>query len=754
MERKQGEMIPRRVRQKAFLFLVLTLGIALLVSCGSGEEQSDEVSSETLPRTPIASSNETLAPSLPWLPCHTHISVERETANPTVPTPEVINIQMLERPYRIEPNDIVLEQNRPYQFIVQAGTEWHTLRIFDYFDVDINLVIPPGGQAQVLARPKRPGIVVINDPRYIVESHFNSTITIVPEGMTAASWLPSCAKIVVQSPPPGADLSTPLLVHGSIEKYNDVKLRIARVEAWSDGIRVGSTSQMIPTHRELRSEFNISIEDLPAGDHTLLLMGYYQNNALAATATMPLTVLHDTPHRSLLSGYVGNIDLPAEEATISLPVTIQGWVVIPGSKEGTGVGSVEIWSGTRETGAFLATATYGTYRPDVAQALDHPPFTNSGFLAHIPDLPVGQVDLHVYVRDSQSGDYVSLRFGQPTLTRRISLAEGKVADAAWPVALAAAPDGRIFFAELFTGKIRILENGQLLPEPFATLEDVSNYWESGLTGLALHPDFAQQPYVFALYVVDNPDTGLPLMQRVVRYRSENNIGQDYSVVIDNLPATTTNRHNGGRIKFGPDGKLYISIGDIDVPDLAQDPAHYAGSILRFNPDGSIPADNPIPGSAVHAIGFRNVFGIAFQPETGSLYVSDNGPGGFDEINKVDAGKNYGWPDYMGVTNDEGIIDPIAVYGKWPQPSYAPTGVGFDPSHKDLLLFCAFANAGLHAIRLGGPEYTLVEDNFTLSKHCMLDVTYSSDGWLYYSTISAIYRARLDDLLRLQEQDSQ
>ncbi len=322
------------------------------------------------------------------------------------------------------------------------------------------------------------------------------------------------------------------------------------------------------------------------------------------------------------------------------------------------------------------------------------------------------------------------------------------------MALAAAPDGRIFFAELLTGNIRILENGLPLPNPFATLEDVSNYWESGLTGLALHPDFAQQPYVFAMYVVDNPDTGLPLMQRVVRFRDENNIGQDYSVVIDNLPATTTNRHNGGRIEFGPDGKLYISIGDIDVPDLAQDPTHYAGSILRFNPDGSIPADNPIPGSAVYAMGFRNVFGVAFQPETGSLYASENGPGGFDEINKIDAGKNYGWPDYMGVTRDEGIVDPIAVFGTWPQPAYAPTGVGFAPARKDLLLLCAYREVGLHALQLGGPAFATVESEMVLSKNCMLDVTYSSDGWLYYSTISAIYRARLDDLLRLQGKDTQ
>ena len=111
--------------------------------------------------------------------------------------------------------------------------------------------------------------------------------------------------------------------------------------------------------------------------------------------------------------------------------------------------------------------------------------------------------------------------------RSVSLAEGKVADAAWPVALAAAPDGRLFYAELLTGNIRIMKDGQVLPKPFATLENVSNFRESGFMGLALHPDFATTPYVYAMYVVDNPSTGIPSGQRVVRFRDVDDIGQDH-----------------------------------------------------------------------------------------------------------------------------------------------------------------------------------------------------------------------------------
>ena len=165
---------------------------------------------------------------------------------------------------------------------------------------------------------------------------------------------------------------------------------------------------------------------------------------------------------------------------------------------------------------------------------------------------------------------------QSPLSRRIYLAEGKVVDAAWPVALAPAPDGRLFFAELHTGNIRIVQEGKLQSEPFATIENVSTSGESGFLGLALHQNFPREPYVYAMYVVDNPETGFPLMQRVVRYRDDEGIGRDPTVILDNLPAATVYFHNGGRIAFGPDGKLYLSIGDTDVPEFAQDPKKLEG----------------------------------------------------------------------------------------------------------------------------------------------------------------------------------
>ena len=147
----------------------------------------------------------------------------------------------------------------------------------------------------------------------------------------------------------------------------------------------------------------------------MLLKSFLQNGVLVATATMPITILPDPPPSSTAQGYRGVIDLPTENDLLGLPVTIQGWAIIHDSK-GTGVGSVEIWNGPREDGQFLTEAIYGIHRPDVAQALGDQRFASSGFLAQLSDLPAGPVDLHVYVRDRQSGDYVSPRFRQSAIS--------------------------------------------------------------------------------------------------------------------------------------------------------------------------------------------------------------------------------------------------------------------------------------------------------------------------------------------------
>ncbi len=734
--------------------ILLLIATILLTSCGNGEDDAETPTPLRPSPLPSQTPEVTLAPTppaQPLLPCFTDIAAAHAAAPVASPTPEVIRVQLLDRPYRMVPSDIVLRQNRWYRFIVSAEEEWQTFRVND-LGASIVHEIPPGGEVEFVFQATRAGVFIVENWRRIQESRFLNSITVVPEGSSALTWHPaSCGTLMVRAPTPGAQLSPPFVLQGTFAEPYGSSLHIGRLEAWSNGELVGvaGREQFIP--RGPQTDFLLAIPSLLPGNHRVRVQVLLQNGTIVATTIFPVHIPRDPVPDSSPAGYRGSFDRPAVDELLRLPVKVEGWVIIPGSKQGAGVGTVEVWHGPRGNGQFLTEATYGTYRPDVAQVLGDPRSATSGFIAYIADLPVGPVDLHIYVRDRESQDYVAPQsFGTP-LSRRIVLAEGKVTDAAWPAALAAAPDGRLFYAELFTGNIRIWRDGQLLTRPFATLENVSNHRESGFLGLALHPDFPQTPYVYAMYVVDDPETGLPSGQRVVRFRDVNNVGQDYTVILDNLPATTVIFHNGGRIAFGPDGKLYVSIGDTDVPELAQDPTRLEGSILRYNPDGSIPDDNPIPGSPVFATGLRNVFGLAFHPATGVLYATDNGPGGFDEVNKIEAGHNYGWPTHMGVAKAEGYADPIAVFGVWPYPPIGPTGVAFSPDRPDLLLFCAYHGFSLRALPLSGQDANSAESTPIVSNNCALDITYSSDGWLYYSSVSAIYRARLDDLLRLHEQ---
>ena len=669
---------PQSLWRVSHLFFIFLAGVMLLASCGNGDEEEESTTQEIPAPTTIATSPApTQDPSVSTtelLPCHTDLEVLHKIVPVADPTPEVIRIQLLERPWRMIPSDIVLRQNRWYEFVITAGEEWHSFVVLG-MGTRVVYEIPPGGEIAPWVHTTNAGVFEVENRRRIQESDLRFTITVVPEAMTASIWQPSCASLSVHAPSAGSHLSTPLVIQGSAKQPIGSWLGVTRIEAWSNGERVGLTTREHFVSRGTHSDYYLTIPQLPPGSHSLLLKSFLQNGVLVATATLPITILPDPQTSASTQGYRGVIDLPTENDLLGLPVTIQGWAIIQHSK-GTGVSAVEIWNGPREDGQFLTEAIYGIHRPDVAQALGDQRFASSGFLAQLSDLPAGPVDLHVYVRDRQSGEIASPRFRQSPLVRNIILAEGKVTDAAWPVALAAAPDGRLFYAELLTGNIRILQGGKVLPKPFATIEDVSNFRESGFLGLALHPDFATTPYVYAMYVVDNPSTGIPSGQRVVRFRDVDDIGQDYTVIVDNLPAVTITFHNGGRIAFGPDGMLYVSIGDTGEKELAQDPKRLEGSILRYNPDGSIPRDNPIPGSPVYAIGLRNVFGFAFQPNTGFLYATDNGPGGFDEVNRVEAGHNYGWPLHIGATKSEGVSDPIAVFGTWPERPIGPTGVAF------------------------------------------------------------------------------
>ncbi len=236
-----------------------------------------------------------------------------------------------------------------------------------------------------------------------------------------------------------------------------------------------------------------------------------------------------------------------------------------------------------------------------------------------------------------------------------------------PWSLVFLPDGRALVSER-QGRIRLIRNGKLEKEPYAE-PGVFHYGEGGLMGLALHPQFPKEPYIYFMHTYKENER---VYNRIVRLRDLGNQGVIDRVIIDKIPGGKN--HNGGRIAFGPDGMLYIATGETFKAQLAQDFGSLAGKILRLTPEGEIPEDNPFSGSSVYSYGHRNPQGLAWHPTTQGLFISEHGPSGEflkfanDEVNVIRKGGNYGWPEVIGRAGKESYIDPLVVWKKTTPPS--------------------------------------------------------------------------------------
>jgi glucose/arabinose dehydrogenase len=207
---------------------------------------------------------------------------------------------------------------------------------------------------------------------------------------------------------------------------------------------------------------------------------------------------------------------------------------------------------------------------------------------------------------------------------------------AFPAAFTVAPDGnRILYGERFTGRIRRLNPATGTSTPFFTVPNLATAGEQGLLGLALHPNYPSDGRVWAFVTRNLSGTAT---NQLLRIRAD---GTGF-VVLRSLP--TDEYHNGGRIMFGPDAKLYVVVGDNLSPSSAQNLAVLAGKMLRLNADGTVPSENPRAGSPIISYGIRNSFGFTFDPNMGRLWETENGPACNDEINLIGrlALKNYGW----------------------------------------------------------------------------------------------------------------
>src|SRR5438067_12427624 len=232
-----------------------------------------------------------------------------------------------------------------------------------------------------------------------------------------------------------------------------------------------------------------------------------------------------------------------------------------------------------------------------------------------------------------------------------------------PTAMAFAPDGRLFVCQQ-GGQLRVIKNGVLLSTPFVSLT-VDSSGERGLLGIALDPNFTTNHYLYVYYTVATS----PIHNRVSRFTAAGDTAAPGSEIIilnlDNLSSATN--HNGGAIHFGPDGKLYIGVGENANGANAQSLSNLLGKMLRINADGTIPPDNPFYNSAtgnnraIWALGLRNPFTFAFQLGTTRMFINDVGESTYEEINDGIGGSNYGWPVTEGPTNNPSFRSPIYFY---------------------------------------------------------------------------------------------
>jgi len=235
-------------------------------------------------------------------------------------------------------------------------------------------------------------------------------------------------------------------------------------------------------------------------------------------------------------------------------------------------------------------------------------------------------------------------------------------------AIAPASDGRVFITDQ-TGKLLVWKNGVVLSQPALTLH-VTDYWERGLIGVTLAPDFPHTPHLFVLYVTDRPFvhhvlSRFTLTRDVVDPASEIVLfeGDDQAKLGGTMPAG----HQGGPLRFGPGGKLFVSLGEQTAGEPSQHLDTLQGKIIRLNSDGSIPGDNPFftkptgKYRAIYAFGIRNSFGMAVQPETGRMFFTDVGGSAFEEVNELVAGANYGWPRAEGFSANAAFKQPLHAY---------------------------------------------------------------------------------------------
>jgi glucose/arabinose dehydrogenase len=334
----------------------------------------------------------------------------------------------------------------------------------------------------------------------------------------------------------------------------------------------------------------------------------------------------------------------------------------------------------------------------------------------------------------------------PVASAQAAIGATPVLSTSWPAAFTFDPSQRIFYVDRFSGQIRIFDQTNHSDTLFFTLPDVATDGEQGLLGLALHPSYPTRPYVYAYYT--RTVKGLPENQ-IVRLTDAMGGGQNLKTLV-HIPAASI--HNGGVIHFGPDKRLYAVVGENGNRANAQDLTTPAGKVLRMSTSGKPAGGNPIKGSRIWSYGLRNSFGFTFDPQTGQLWETENGPECNDELNRIIKGGNYAW----GVnetcsgsapqnTNQDGPV-PRILPAAFFQQVIAPTGAAFcegcglGPTVEGRLIFGDWDNGDIHAATLTPDRMGILSQTVILDRgQGILAVERGTGGSVYFSDPSGIFR---------------
>ena len=332
-----------------------------------------------------------------------------------------------------------------------------------------------------------------------------------------------------------------------------------------------------------------------------------------------------------------------------------------------------------------------------------------------------------------------LSFTANAATLPAGFAETSISGLTSPTAMALAPDGRIFVCQQ-NGNLRVIKNGALLAAPFLTVS-VNSSGERGLLGIAFDPNFAANNFIYVYYTT----SAAPIHNRISRFTGNGDVAVAGSEIIlldlNNLSAASN--HNGGAMHFGPDGKLYIGVGENANSSNAQTLTNLLGKMLRLNSDGTIPTDNPFftqatgNNRAIWALGLRNPFTFNFQPGTGRLHINDVGLSAWEEINLGVAGSNYGWPTCEGFCNppNAAFRDPIFRYAHAGVicaiaggAFYNPTTPQFPVEYIGKYFYADYCG---NYIRFIDPANPATSTGFATGISAPVDIQVANDGSLYY-----------------------